>query len=31
MSVLDGIGRTPIVELQRIVPRGSARVLAKLE
>lgn len=31
MSVLDGIGNTPIVELQRIVPRGSARVLAKLE
>lgn len=31
MSVLDGIGNTPLVELSRIVPPGSARVLAKLE
>ena len=31
MSVLDGIGNTPLIELQRIVPRGAARVLAKLE
>jgi len=30
-NVLDTIGNTPIVQLQRIVPRGSARVLAKLE
>jgi cysteine synthase A len=30
-GVLAGIGKTPIVELQRIVPRGSARVLVKLE
>lgn len=31
MSVLDGIGNTPLVELSRIVPPGSARILAKLE
>lgn len=31
MNVLDGIGNTPLVELRRIVPRGSARVMAKLE
>ena len=31
MSVLEGIGNTPLVELRRVVPRGSARVLAKLE
>jgi cysteine synthase A len=31
MSVLDGIGNTPIVQLARIVPAGSARVVAKLE
>jgi cysteine synthase len=31
MSVLNGIGNTPMVELTRIVPRDSARVLAKLE
>lgn len=30
-SVVDSIGNTPIVELRRIVPRGSARVMAKLE
>src|SRR6185436_12432280 len=30
-TVLDSIGNTPIVQLQRVVPRGSARVLAKLE
>jgi cysteine synthase len=30
-SVLDAIGNTPIVELRRIVPPGSARVIAKLE
>jgi len=31
VSVLDGIGNTPLVELSRLVPAGSARVLAKLE
>lgn len=31
MSVLDGIGNTPLVELDRVVRQGSARVLAKLE
>src|SRR3982751_928702 len=31
MSVLDGIGNTPLVELRRVVPPGSARVVAKLE
>jgi cysteine synthase A len=30
-SVLEAIGDTPLVELRRIVPRGSARVVAKLE
>lgn len=30
-GVLDAIGNTPIVELHRVVPRGSARVVAKLE
>ena len=30
-TVLDSIGNTPIVQLQRVVARGSARVLAKLE
>lgn len=31
MSVLDGIGNTPLIELTKIVPRNSARVFAKLE
>lgn len=31
MSVLDAIGNTPLIELTRIVPSGSARVFAKLE
>lgn len=31
MSVLDGIGNTPLVELSSLVPAGSARILAKLE
>ena len=31
MSVLDGIGNTPLVALERVVPAGSARVLLKLE
>ena len=30
-SVIDSIGNTPVVELRRIVPRGCARVVAKLE
>jgi cysteine synthase A len=30
-SVLDAIGNTPLVELRRLVPPGSARVVAKLE
>jgi cysteine synthase A len=30
-GVLSGIGGTPLVELRRVVPRGSARVVAKLE
>ena len=29
--VLDAIGKTPLVELRRVVPPGSARVVAKLE
>lgn len=31
LSILDAIGNTPIVELRRIVPKNSARVVAKLE
>ena len=31
MSVLDAIGRTPLVELKRLPPAGAARVLVKLE
>ena len=30
-GVLDSIGNTPIVQLRKVVPAGSARVLAKLE
>ena len=30
-SVLGGIGNTPLVQLRHIVPRGAARVVAKLE
>jgi len=30
-SILDAVGNTPIVELRKVVPQGSARVLAKLE
>jgi len=29
--ILDAIGNTPLVELVRVVPPGSARVVAKLE
>jgi threonine dehydratase len=31
LQLLDAIGNTPLVELRRIVPAGSARVIAKLE
>lgn len=30
-KILDTVGNTPIVELTRVVPEGSARVLVKLE
>jgi cysteine synthase A len=30
-TVLDAIGNTPLVELRRVVPDGSARVFVKLE
>lgn len=30
-SVIDAIGRTPLVQLRKIVPAGFARVLVKLE
>lgn len=30
-DVLGGIGNTPLIELRRVVPPGSARVVAKLE
>ena len=29
--ILDAIGNTPLVELRRIVPDSSARIVAKLE
>lgn len=31
MSILSGIGNTPVVELRKVVPSGSARLLLKLE
>jgi cysteine synthase A len=31
MNILDAIGNTPLVELRRVVPPGSARIVAKLE
>jgi cysteine synthase A len=31
LTLLDAIGNTPLVELHRVVPAGSARVVAKLE
>lgn len=31
VSILDAIGHTPLVELRHLVPKGSARVVAKLE
>lgn len=30
-TVLDAVGKTPLIELARVVPSGSAKVLAKLE
>jgi cysteine synthase A len=30
-SILASIGNTPVIELQRIVPKGCARILLKLE
>ena len=30
-NVVESIGNTPIIELRKVVPSGSARVLAKLE
>ena len=30
-NILAFIGNTPLVQLQKVVPPGSARVLAKLE
>jgi len=30
-QVLDAIGNTPLMELRRVVPPGSARIIAKLE
>lgn len=30
-NVLDAIGNTPLVQLRKVVPPGSARVLVKLE
>ena len=30
-SVLDGIGNTPLIELTKVVPPGSARIVMKLE
>jgi cysteine synthase len=30
-TMLDAIGNTPLVRLQRVVPPGSARIVAKLE
>jgi cysteine synthase A len=31
LQVLDAIGNTPLVELRRVVPPGSARIVIKLE
>lgn len=30
-ALLDAIGNTPLIELRRVIPSGSARVVAKLE
>ncbi len=31
LHILDAIGNTPMIELRNIVPKGSARIVAKLE
>jgi cysteine synthase len=31
MNILDSIGNTPLIQLNRIVPSGSGRVVVKLE
>ena len=31
MGILEAIGNTPLVRLERVVPPGSARIVAKLE
>lgn len=31
LCIIESVGRTPLVELRRIVPRGHARVLVKVE
>ena len=31
IDILDSVGNTPVVELTRVIPDGSARVLVKLE
>ena len=31
LGILDAIGKTPLVELRQVIPRGAARVVAKLE
>src|SRR5256886_11633156 len=31
LPIFDAIGNTPLVELRRVVPAGSARIIAKLE
>jgi cysteine synthase len=30
-NILDAIGNTPLIELRRVVPKNSARIVAKLE
>ena len=30
-NILGGIGNTPLVELDKVVPSGCARIVAKLE
>jgi cysteine synthase len=30
-SVLEAVGNTPVVQLHKVVPAGSARVFIKLE
>lgn len=30
-TLLDVVGNTPLIELQKVVPPGSARIVVKLE